>query len=107
MSAQSPAMGSSCAPVRMHALMAYARQPFVLHRRPWTTADDKLLRMLVAKHSTRNDVPWGTISLKGNFGHNSGSCKKRYEQLPSLKHPDASVFVFANGGVTAKTMEWD
>ena len=75
--------------------------------RPWTTADDKLLRMLVAKHSTRNDVPWGTISLKGNFGHNSGSCKKRYEQLLSLKHPDASVFVCANGGVTAKTMEWD
>ena len=47
-----------------------------------------------------------TVALKANFGHNSGSCQKRFEQLPKLKYADANVFVFANGTVEAKKKEF-
>ena len=52
------------------------------------------------------ETPWQTVSLKGNFGHNSGSCQARYLSLPKLANKDFSVFVFENGSMTAKKKEF-
>jgi len=73
---------------------------------PWTAADDQKLRVLVQKYTVGGEVNWMTVALKANFGHNSGSCQKRFEQLPKLKYADANVFVFANGTVEAKKKEF-
>jgi hypothetical protein len=77
----------------------------VLRSHPWKPEEDKLLRKLVEEYRFHAETPWSKIALTANFGHNSGSCKARYESLPKLKWADASVFEFAGkkggGKVTA------
>ena len=74
-------------------------------RHAWTPDEDKKLRALVEKFKGRGDIPWMQIALQANFGHNSGSCKKRFEELPPLKWADSNVFLFkgkaGNGEVVA------
>ena len=73
---------------------------------PWTAAHDQKLRVLVEKYKVGGQVNWQTVALKANFGHNSGSCQKRFDQLPKLKWQDANVFIFESGAVIAKKKEW-
>ena len=40
------------------------------------------------------EIPWQRIALQANMGHNSGSCKKRFEELPKLKYKECSIFTF-------------
>ena len=77
-----------------------------MNRRPWTAADDQKLRVLVEKYTVGNETPWQQIALKGNFGHNSGSCQKRFAELPKLQYTNMNVFIFDKGTVTAKKKEW-
>ena len=51
-------------------------------QRPWSVAHDDALRKEVAKFAydpTR--IPWALVATRLNFGHNSGSCAKRWEEL--------------------------
>ena len=75
-------------------------------RQPWTADDDQKLRVLVQRHTIGLETPWQTIALKGNFGHNSGSCQKRFAELPKLQYQNMNVFVFANGTLTAEKQEF-
>jgi len=70
-------------------------------KKPWDAKDDNVLRNLVVKYRVGSDEPpWQIIAMKANFGHNSGSCKKRWEELPPVPNENADVFVFKgkNGG---------
>ena len=55
------------------------------HSAPWTAADDNRLRKFVAPFVNDPNPPWPLIASRCNFGHNSGSCAKRYAELTS-KH---------------------
>ena len=77
-----------------------------MSRRPWTADDDQKLRVLVQRYTIGLETPWQMIALKGNFGHNSGSCQKRFAALPQLQYQNMNVFVFANGTLTAKKQEF-
>ena len=69
----------------------------------WSAADDKLLRQMVGKYRIGNTEPdWGTIALKCNFGHNSGSCKARFESLPALRYEGLDQLYFPGNGKPAK-----
>jgi len=69
----------------------------------WSAEDDTQLRRIVEmyRHYPMDQMPWQTIALKCAFGHNSGSCKARFESLPKLKYADCSVFDFTPGGGVA------
>ncbi len=72
----------------------------------WSAADDKLLRQMVGKYRIGNTEPdWGTIALKCNFGHNSGSCKARFESLPALKYEGLDQLYFPGNGKPAIALE--
>lgn len=67
----------------------------------WTPSEDKKLRVLVEMYRNEAEIPWQKIALKANMGHNSGSCKKRFLELPKLKYKECNIFTFtgaAGGG---------
>lgn len=54
---------------------------------PWTPAHDEKLRQALAIYvQMKNEeaIPWPLIATKANFGHNSGSCKKRWNEVLKL-----------------------
>lgn len=70
-------------------------------KKSWDAKDDNVLRNLVVKYRVgTEEPPWQIIAMKANFGHNSGSCKKRFAELPPVQNENADVFVFKgkNGG---------
>ena len=66
----------------------------MLGRHGWTTEEDAQLRVVVLQLKVGNNIPWDRVSLKLNNGHNSGSCLKRYSELPSLQFQSASQIYF-------------
>ena len=83
---------------------ADASPPSAGCRHPWTKEDDTLLRRQVEKFARLEPKPWGQIAMgcelesKGKFGHNNGSCKKRFEELPKLT---------TDGERRARTPRWN
>ena len=60
--------------------------PFLPSRSgPWTDADDVRLRKFMAPFVHDEHPPWPLISTRCNFGHNSGSCEKRWAEIPTTK----------------------
>ena len=72
--------------------------------RPWTREDDSILRVECEKFAHLAPLPWRQIAMacdraaKGKYGHNDGSCKKRFEEIGPLKTDKADVFCFQPGG---------
>jgi hypothetical protein len=70
---------------------------------PWTKEDDATLKKVVRDYLIDDDEtkPWPVIATKCNFGHNSGSCKKRWILLSQKKdkyHNVKGVQFGAKGG---------
>ena len=59
----------------------------------WTSEDDKKLRTLVEKHGTNGK--WAMIAIEADFGHNSESCKLRWN---TFANPKNNVFTFGGAG---------
>ena len=78
--------------------------------RPWTKADDdKLTRALGERQfeaMSDEQKPWTVIATRCNFGHNSGSCKARWQIISQQKDKYAdckSIQFGAKGGaISAK-----
>lgn len=76
---------------------SHARAPGGRH--PWTADEEKKLRALVVKFQIGNTpIPWQRIALHANFGHNSGSCQKRFGELKPLMWQDCDKFYFPGSG---------
>ena len=76
---------------------------------PWTAEDETKLKRVVEQyhHLPAEQLNWVTISLKCAFGHNSGSCKAKFESLPKHKYADMDRFSFTpGGGVAASKAMW-
>ena len=52
---------------------------------PWTDSDDVRLRKFMAPFVHDEHPPWPLISTRCNFGHNSGSCEKRWAEITTTK----------------------
>ena len=69
---------------------------------PWSAADDNRLRKFAAPFANVPNPPWPVIAMRCNFGHNSGSCAKRWLELTRTesKWEAGRRFEFkgANGG---------
>lgn len=59
--------------------------------------------MVVEANKMYTPLPWQTIALTLNAGHNSGSCKAKYESLKDLLWPNENNLTFlgaaGNGAV--------
>ena len=56
----------------------------LVHRsEPWTDEHDAALRKAVLRYDydPSRPKPWTVIATRLNFGHNSGSCAKRWDEI--------------------------
>ena len=55
-------------------------------RSPWSDSDDLRLRKFMAPFVNDEFPPWPLIATRCNFGHNSGSCEKRWKEIQVTKN---------------------
>lgn len=74
---------------------------FSCTRHPWTPSEEKKLRQLVEANKGYDPIPWQHIAISADMGHNSGSCKAKFESLANLLWPGENNLTFtgaAGGG---------